>query len=201
MPARTSPPARRMHNVMSAKTRSESVSPLTIAKCPPSRCSSRSRSPTTPLCANTRPSCRNGCVLGSRRSGDGQGTGTPPRGARRRGRCDRCRPADQQQRGLGAQCRDPEAVGVDLALCRERCRRLQEPEVGLDVMRPGVECEQTAHARRNPTRRSRRSGRASCGRPRRAVRQALRALSGSASPGRVGCRSRTTRRRTMPRRR
>jgi hypothetical protein len=62
------------------------------------------------------------------------------------------RVADQRQRSLGAQRRDPEAVDIDLTLRRDRRRRLQQPEVGLDVVTPGMECEQTTHTARNSTR-------------------------------------------------
>jgi hypothetical protein len=62
------------------------------------------------------------------------------------------RVADPQQRGLGAQRRNPEAVGIDLTLRRERGRRLQQPEVGLDVVTPGVQCEHTTHATGDSTR-------------------------------------------------
>jgi hypothetical protein len=53
--------------------------------------------------------------------------------------------ADQQQRGLSAERRDPEAVGMDLTLRGERRRRLQQPELGLDVLTSGMQCEQTTH--------------------------------------------------------
>src|SRR3954447_535711 len=61
------------------------------------------------------------------------------------------RVADQQQRSLGAQRRDPEAVRIHLTLRRERRRRLQEPELGLDVATAGMEREQTTHATGNST--------------------------------------------------
>src|SRR5579859_3947729 len=63
MPAPTSPPCASICWVISAKYRSESVSPSTRLAYRPSRASSRVISPKPPLCAMTRPSMANGCVL------------------------------------------------------------------------------------------------------------------------------------------
>ena len=63
MPARTSLPASRIRIVSSAKNRSVSVVPPTMASDVPSRRSTSGRSPTTPLWAKARLSMRNGWVL------------------------------------------------------------------------------------------------------------------------------------------
>ena len=65
IPARMSPPCSPIAWVMSANTRSESVSPATRDRSAPSRSSSQSSEPTTPLWANARPSSVNGWVLSS----------------------------------------------------------------------------------------------------------------------------------------
>jgi hypothetical protein len=57
--------ASRIASVISAKKRSESVSPITMARLAPSLASIRPRSPTTPLWANSRPSWLKGCVFTS----------------------------------------------------------------------------------------------------------------------------------------
>jgi len=64
MPAPTSP-ARSISRVISANSRSESVSPLTSAIASPRWASSAGRPSSTPLCANSLPCCSKGCVLRS----------------------------------------------------------------------------------------------------------------------------------------
>ena len=56
-------PSRSISRVISAKNRSESVSPWTSDRASPSSPSNRPRSSITPLCANSRPRCSNGWVF------------------------------------------------------------------------------------------------------------------------------------------
>ncbi len=63
MPAATSPPCSSIRLVISVKYSSESVEPWISAAWSPRRSRSAGRSPSTPLCANSRPCCSNGCVF------------------------------------------------------------------------------------------------------------------------------------------
>ena len=68
------------------------------------------------------------------------------------------RAAEQARLARGAERREPEPVGVGVALVGERGRGVEQPERRVDVARPGVQSEQAAHGDVSPPREAARPG-------------------------------------------
>ena len=155
--------------VISANHRSESVSPCTCAiPSGPSSDSSAGSPSITPLWANSRPSCSNGCVLATVSApveakpdvGDERPRlnvlglfGEAPVLERR----DRLLGDDRPVRAVEEA--DPGAVGLAAALLRQRVRRLQQPERGAQPAPSRRSCRtgdtSIGTLARNPRRRDR----------------------------------------------